>query len=143
MSDLDLPINYEVENNCLSIKREFIVDRLEENLFMQDIHGRELFSETDDKINFINDYLIPLEAAKFVFFDAEKIASWAELSTKEEGSVLNDALGKLLGLDIYENLKEDLQIYSNNLKREGANSNIKELIINAEKTIEINKERIE
>ena len=60
--------------------------------------------------------------------------------TKDEGRVLNDALGKLLGLDIYENLKEDLQVYSNNLKREGANSNIKEQIINAEKTIEINKE---
>lgn len=143
MSDLDLPIDYAVENNCLAIRREFIVDRLEENLYLQDIHGRELLNEADDKIFFINDYLIPLEAAKFVFFDAEKIASWAELSTKEEGSVLNDALGKLLGLDIYENLKEDLQIYSNNLKREGANSNIKEQIINAEKTIELNKDRIE
>ena len=143
MNDLDLPINYEVENNCLAIKREFIVDRLEENLFIHDIHGRELLNEADDKINFINDYLIPLEAAKFVFFDAEKIASWAELSTKDEGCVLNDALGKLLGLDTYENLKEDLQVYSNNLKREGANSNIKEQIINAEKTIELNKDRIE
>ena len=143
ISDLDLPINFIVENNIISIKREYIVDRLEENLFIQDIRGKELFSETDDKINFINDYLIPLEAAKFVFFDAEKIASWAELSTKEEGSVLNDALGKLLGLDIYENLKEDLLTYSNNLRREGANSNIKEQIINAEKTIELNKDRIE
>ena len=34
--------------------------------------------------------------------NAEKIAAMAELSTKEEGSVLNDALGKILGLDIYE-----------------------------------------
>ena len=143
MSDLDLPIDYEVENNCLAIRREFIVNQLEENLFIQNIHGRELFNDDDDKINFINDYLIPLEAAKFVFFDAEKIASWAELSTKDEGSVLNDALGKLLGLDIYENLKEDLQIYSNNLKREGADSSIKEQIINAEKSIELNKDQIE
>jgi len=143
MSDLDLPVHLNVADNCLSIKREFIVDRLEENLFIQDIHGAELFSDSDDKINFINDYLIPLEAAKFVFFDAEKIASWAELSTKEEGSVLNDALGKLLGLDIYENLKEDLLTYSNNLKKEGAISNIKEQIINTEKTIELNKDRIE
>jgi len=143
MSELDLPAHFKVSDNWLSIKREFIVDRLEENLFIQDIHEVELFNDLDDKINFINDYLIPLEAAKFVFFDAEKIASWAELSTKEEGSVLNDALGKLLGLDIYENLKEDLLIYSNNLKKEGANSNIKEQIINTEKTIELNKDRIE
>ena len=143
MNDLDLPVNFKVADNCLSIKRVFIVDRQEENLFIQDTNGMELFSESDDKINFINDYLIPLEAAKFVFFDAEKIASWAELSTKQEGSVLNDALGKLLGLDIYENLKEDLLTYSNNLKKEGANSNIKEQIINTEKTIELNKDRIE
>ena len=143
ISELDLPLIYKVKKNCLAIKREFIVDRLEENLSIHDIHGRELLNEEDDKINFINDYLIPLEAAKFVFFDAEKIASWAELSTKAEGCVLNDALGKLLGLDNYENLKEDLQIYSNDLKREGANSNIKEQIINAETSIELNKERIE
>lgn len=143
ISDLDLPAHFKVADNCLSIRREFIVDRQDENLFIQDIHGEELFSDSDDKINFINDYLIPLEAAKFVFFDAEKIASWAELSTKEEGSVLNDALGKLLGLDIYENLKDDLLTYSNNLKKEGANSNIKEQIINTEKTIELNKDRIE
>jgi DNA sulfur modification protein DndD len=87
--------------------------------------------------------LIPLEAAKFVFFDAEKIASWAELSTKDEGNVLNDALGKLLGLDLYENLKEDISVYSNNLKKEGANTNIKEQIINTERAIELNKGKIE
>src|SRR3989339_55344 len=108
---------------------------MEENLFIRDMDGKDLFFDYEDKINFINDYLIPLEAAKFVFFDAEKIASWAELSTKDEGSVLNDALGKLLGLDIFENLKDDLLTYVNNLKKEGAHTNVKEQIINTEKAI--------
>ena len=143
IKEIDLPDSITGSNNCVLIRREYITERLEENLSIQDINGNDIFTDTDDKINFINDYVIPLEAAKFVFFDAEKIASWAELSTKEEGSVLNDALGKLLGLDIYENLKEDLLTYSNNLKKEGANTNIKEQIINHEKAIELNKDKIE
>ncbi len=143
ITGIDLPDNITESNNCVLIRREYITERLEENLYIQDSSGNEIFTDTEDKINFINDYVIPIEAAKFVFFDAERIASWAELSTKEEGSVLNDALGKLLGLDIYENLKEDLQTYSNNLKKEGANTNIKEQIINHEKAIELNKDKIE
>lgn len=143
LEEIDLPESLGMANNSLFIKREYDIEKMEENIFIQDLQGKDLLTDYEDKINFINDYLIPLEAAKFVFFDAEKIASWAELSTKEEGSVLNDALGKLLGLDIYENLKEDLQTYSNNLKKDGANTNIKEQIINTENAIELNKNKIE
>ena len=143
IKEADIPENSNGTDNCLIVRREYNTVKIEETLSIQDLNGKDLFTEPEDKINFINDYLIPLEAAKFVFFDAEKIASWAELSTKDEGSVLNDALGKLLGLDIYENLKEDIQTYSNNLKKEGANTNIKEQIINTEKAIELNKEKIE
>jgi len=143
IKEIDLPENIRGANNCVIIRREYITEKIEENLYIKNLNGVEIFTDYEDKINFINDYLIPLEAAKFVFFDAEKIASWAELSTKDEGSVLNDALGKLLGLDIYENLKEDLQTYANNLRKEGANINIKEQIINTEKAIELNKDKIE
>jgi len=126
------------------IKREYNTQTLVESIAITNAKNNvEIFEDDADKFNFINDYIIPLEAAKFVFFDAEKIASWAELSTKEEGSVLNDALGKLLGLDIYENLKDDLKQYTNNLKKEGANINIKEQITNTENAIELNKNKIE
>ena len=126
------------------IKREYNTQTMVESLSIINIENNEdIFKDDIDKFNFINDYIIPLEAAKFVFFDAEKIASWAELSTKEEGSVLNDALGKLLGLDIYENLKDDLKQYANNLKKEGANINIKEQITNTENAIELNKNKVE
>jgi DNA sulfur modification protein DndD len=139
--DVDHPANLEVSNRKVVVRRVF--NTFEEELFISNTENKELFSELDDKISFINDYLIPLEAAKFVFFDAEKIASWAELSTKDEGSVLNDALGKLLGLDLYENLKDDLYTYSNSLKKEGAITNVREQIVNTEKAIELNKGRIE
>jgi DNA sulfur modification protein DndD len=141
--EIDYPANLKVSDSRINIKRVFNTSKIEENLSVLNSEGEELFQELEDKISFINDYLIPLEAAKFVFFDAEKIASWAELSTKDEGNVLNDALGKLLGLDLYENLKEDISNYSNNLKKEGANTNIKEQIINAEKAVELNKGKIE
>lgn len=141
--EIDYPANLKVSDNKIIIKRRFNVDKIEEELSILNSQGEELFSEPEDKLSFINDYLIPLEAAKFVFFDAEKIASWAELSTKDEGNVLNDALGKLLGLDLYENLKEDISTYSNNLKKEGANTNTKEQIINTEKAVELNKGKIE
>jgi len=143
IKDVDLPENIKATNNALYIRREYNIEKMEENLYIRDFSGNELLIDNEEKINFINDFLIPLEAAKFVFFDAEKIASWAELSTKEEGNVLNDALGKLLGLDIYENLKEDLQIFSNNIKKDGSNTNIREQIINTEKAIELNKDKIE
>lgn len=143
IDEIDLPENLGVTNNGLSIKREYNINTIEENISIINAQGKEIFLELEDKINFINDYLIPLEAAKFVFFDAEKIASWAELSTKEEGSVLNDAFGKLLGLDIFENLKDDLLTYSNNLKREGASTIIKEKIINLETAKGLNESKIE
>jgi DNA sulfur modification protein DndD len=141
--EIDYPANLKVSDNKIFIRRVFNTDKIEEKVLILNSQGEELFNEPDDKVSFINDYLIPLEAAKFVFFDAEKIASWAELSTKDEGNVLNDALGKLLGLDLYENLKEDISVYSNNLKKEGANTNIKEQIINTERAIELNKGKIE
>ena len=143
IDEVDYPANLKVSDNKIIIQRIFNTLKIEESLLILNSERDELFHDVDDKVSFINDYIIPLEAAKFVFFDAEKIASWAELSTKDEGNVLNDALGKLLGLDLYENLKDDFYIYTNNLKKEGTSSNIKEQIINKEKAVELNKDKIE
>lgn len=141
--EIEYPANLKVKDNRLLIKRVFNTQKIEESFSILNTEGDELFSELDDKVSFINDYLIPLEAAKFVFFDAEKISSWAELSTRDEGNVLNDALGKLLGLDLFENLKDDLNIYINNLNKEGASSNLREQIDNAEQAIKLNNGKIE
>lgn len=141
--EIDYPANLKVNDNRLLIKRVFNAQNIEETLSILNTEREELFHELDDKVSFINDYIIPLEAAKFVFFDAEKISSWAELSTKDEGNVLNDALGKLLGLDLFENLKEDFYTYTNNLKKEGASANLREQIDNTEQAIKLNQGRIE
>ncbi|MEG0124346.1 MAG: DNA sulfur modification protein DndD [Malacoplasma sp.] len=145
VSDLELPPikSSDININCIVIKREFNVLTMKENLYIKDkANGEEIFDDNEDKINFINDYIIPLDAAKFVFFDAEKISALAELSTKDEGSVLNDALGKILGLDIYEDLIQDLDFYSYSLRKEGATKNIQDQIIDREKAIELNQNDI-
>ncbi|WP_299672955.1 DNA sulfur modification protein DndD [uncultured Polaribacter sp.] len=146
ISEIELPeiksISTKIE--AIKIKRQFDVLSMEEKLSITDEEtNKELFDDEVDKINFINDYIIPLDAAKFVFFDAEKISEIANLSIKEEGSFLNDALGKILGLDTYEDLIEDLNDYANNLKKEGASKNIQEQIIDREQAIKIAKNEIE
>ena len=146
ISEIELPElkSISAKIQAIRIKREFDVISMEEKLSITDKEtNKELFDDEIDKITFINDYIIPLDAAKFVFFDAEKISEIANLSIKEEGSFLNDALGKILGLDTYEDLIEDLHDYANNLKKEGASKNIQEQIIDREQAIKIAKNEIE
>jgi DNA sulfur modification protein DndD len=145
ITEIELPEIRTLSSNSESIiiTRTFDVASMNETLSIVDaISNIEIFNDDDDKINFINDYIIPIDAAKFVFFDAEKIGEIANLSIKEEGSFINDALGKILGLDIYEALVEDIEFYINNLKKEGATKNLQEQIINNEKAIEISEEQI-
>jgi DNA sulfur modification protein DndD len=145
VSDIELPELRTLNSNTDSIliKRTFDVASMNETLSIIDFASNlEIFDDESDKINFINDYIIPIDAAKFVFFDAEKIAEIANLSIKDEGSFINDALGKILGLDTYETLIEDIEFYINSLKKEGASKNLQEQIINNEKAIEISEDQI-
>lgn len=145
ISDIELPELRTLNSNTDSIliKRTFDVASMNEALSIIDVASNlEIFDDESDKINFINDYIIPIDAAKFVFFDAEKIAEIANLSIKDEGSFINDALGKILGLDTYETLIEDIEYYINSLKKEGASKNLQEQIINNEKAIEISEDQI-
>ncbi len=146
ITEIELPELRTLSSNSESviINRTFDVASMNETLSIIDtVSGIEIFDEENDKINFINDFIIPIDAAKFVFFDAEKIAEIANLSIKDEGSFINDALGKILGLDTYETLIDDIDFYINNLKKEGATKNLQELIANKENEIRISEIDIE
>jgi len=146
VSEIELPELNKLNSNSESvmITRTFNVSSMNEQLSILDpISNIEIFDDEADKINFINDYIIPIDAAKFVFFDAEKISEIANLSIKEEGSFINDALGKILGLDTYDTLIEDVEFYINNLKKEGATKNLQEQIVDKEKAIELSNIDIE
>jgi DNA sulfur modification protein DndD len=146
VSEIELPELNKLNSNLESVMiiRTFNVTSMNEQLSILDpISNIEIFDDEADKINFINDYIIPIDAAKFVFFDAEKISEIANLSIKEEGSFINDALGKILGLDSYDTLIEDIEFYINNLKKEGAAKNLQEQIVDKEKAVEISNIDIE
>ena len=140
ISEIELPELKKLNSNSerVIITRKFNVSSMSEELMILDADSKmEIFDDEVDKINFINDYIIPIDAAKFVFFDAEKISEIANLSIKEEGSFINDALGKILGLDTYDTLIDDIEFYINSLKKEGATKNLQEQIVDKEKTIEL------
>ena len=146
VSEIELPELSKLNSNsdCVIVTRTFNVANMNETLSISDTNSNmEIFDNEADKINFINDYIIPIDAAKFVFFDAEKISEIANLSIKEEGSFINDALGKILGLDTYDTLIEDLEFYINTLKKEGATKYLQEQIVDKEKAIELSNIDIE
>ena len=145
VSEIELPELNRLNSNSESvmITRTFNVVSMNEQLSIFDpISNIEIFDDEADKINFINDYIIPIDAAKFVFFDAEKISEIANLSIKEEGSFINDALGKILGLDTYDTLIEDIEFYINNLKKESATKNLQEQIIDRENAVKLSENKI-
>lgn len=145
-NDIDLPEKFMQSikpSKCL-IQRSFDLNNMEDSLeiFIPGI-SENIFNDEEDKTNFINDHIIPVEVAKFIFFDAEKISEMADLSVQEEGNIMNDALGKMLGLDLYENLLDDLRTYSDNLKRDSADFIIKDQIASTENAIKVNSITIE
>ena len=146
VEEIELPEISKLSSNAdkVLITRSRNTSTTEEKLSIVDpMSNIEIFDNEEDKFNFINDYIIPIDAAKFVFFDAEKIAEIANLSIKEEGSFINDALGKILGLDNYETLIDDFEFYINTLKKEGATRNLQEQIIDKEKAIDLSNLEIE
>lgn len=79
------------------------------------IDGRknDLFTGSKEEITkeeeiFIRDYILPIEIAKFFFFDAEKIVSFAQINTPEQRRDLSLAYSQVLGIQKYEDLKNEL-----------------------------------
>ena len=79
------------------------------------IDGRknDLFTGTKEEIAkeeeiFIRDYILPIEIAKFFFFDAEKIVSFAQINTPEQRKDLSLAYSQVLGIQKYEDLRSEL-----------------------------------
>ncbi len=76
--------------------------------------------------------LIPPGISQLFFFDGEKIQKLAE---DEEDYLLSESIKSLLGLDLVERLKSDLQIYRDRqLKRQG-NSNVVDALAKAEESV--------
>lgn len=86
------------------------------------IDGREsdLFSDKDEEEMFIRDYILPIEIAKFFFFDAEKIVSFAQVNTPQQRAELSQAYSQVLGIQKYAELKSELEKLQDDYRKESA-----------------------
>ena len=140
ISDIESYQSDSAKSGSVRITRTFDSFTMDEKLSIVDPDSnKEIYHHTEDKVNFINNHIIPIDAAKFIFFDAEKISEIADFNIREEGSFINDALNKILGLDIYDSLANDLEKYINDLKKEGADETVKEQIVNLESEIKFSR----
>lgn len=73
-----------------------------------DGYPSELAKEVGQEI-FIREFIMPIEIAKFFFFDAEKIVSLAEVNTPEQKRNLSRAYSEVLGIKKYEDIKSELE----------------------------------
>lgn len=100
-------------------------------------------STKEERQSFINDYLVPIEIARFVFFDAEKISQIADLTTARQAKLMNQIFGNMLGLNTYQNLLDEIESYIRTLKKESSTDEIKTQIISFENAVKAAKQQIE
>ena len=63
---------------------------------------------------------MPIEIAKFFFFDAEKIVSLAEVNSTQQRQQLSKAYSEVLGIQKYEDLKASLEEKQDDYRRRSA-----------------------
>lgn len=78
-------------------------------------------NKQDGEEIFIRDFILPIEIAKFFFFDAEKIVSLAEISSPEQRRLLSKAYTEVLGIKKYEDLKDQLESIQDEYRKKSAN----------------------
>src|SRR5690554_625139 len=113
----------EVPCKEIKIKRSFniLTSTSEEVEILIDGRVSELSKEVGPEI-FIRDFIMPIEIAKFFFFDAEKIVSLAEVNTPEQKRSLSKAYSEVLGIKKYEDLKAELEGLQIKIRQESASA---------------------
>ena len=106
--------SYNVISNT-SDRVEVLIDgyqnELIEDLTKDNQRGEEIF---------IRDFILPIEIAKFFFFDAEKIVSLAEVNSPTQRKQLSKAYSEVLGIQKYEDLKANLEEKQDDYRRRSA-----------------------
>lgn len=111
--------------NEITIKRTYNLITGEDLEILIDGFENETVRElSDDKVAsgeiFIRDYLLPIEIAKFFFFDAEKIVTLAEVNSIEQRRNLSRAYSEILGIKKYEELKDEFEDIQKRLRANNA-----------------------
>lgn len=99
-----------------SDKVEVLIDGYQNEL-IQDLTTE---GKQDGEEIFIRDFILPIEIAKFFFFDAEKIVSLAEINSPEQRRLLSKAYTEVLGIKKYEDLKDQLENIQDEYRKKSA-----------------------
>ncbi len=115
----------------ISIKRTYHTSTGEDLEILIDGYENETVRElADSKVAsgeiFIREYLLPIEIAKFFFFDAEKIVTLAESNSEEQRRNLSRAYSEILGIKKYELLKDELDDIQKRIRSKNASIDEKE-----------------
>ena len=125
----------------ISIKRTYNTRTATEDLeILIDGFENELIKGLGDEKfrgeeNFIREYLLPIEIAKFFFFDAEKIVSLAEVNTPEQRKKLSRAYSEILGIKKFEDAKTEIEETQLRVRARTANAKEREIINNLDNDI--------
>jgi DNA sulfur modification protein DndD len=106
-----------------------------------DGHSSELAKEVGPEI-FIREFIMPIEIAKFFFFDAEKIVSLAEINTAEQRRNLSRAYSEVLGIKKYEELKGELEQLQLKIRQDSASASEKGQLKQLQAEVETCEEKI-
>lgn len=139
--DVNIP---EVPCKEIVIKRSYNVKTSisEEVEVLIDGYPSELAKEVGQEI-FIREFIMPIEIAKFFFFDAEKIVNLAEVNTTEQRKKLSRAYSEVLGIKKYEDIKVELENLQLKLRQESASAIEKGQLKQLEAELETCESRIE
>ena len=133
----------EVQCKEIVVKRSYNVKTSvnDEVEVLIDGYPSELAKEVGQEI-FIREFIMPIEIAKFFFFDAEKIVSLAEVNTAEQRKNLSLAYSEVLGIKKYEDFKGELEGLQLKLRQESASASEKGTLKQLEAEVETFEERI-
>jgi len=139
-SNVNIP---EVPCKEIIIKRSYnaktsISDEVE---ILIDGYPSELAKDVGPEI-FIREFIMPIEIAKFFFFDAEKIVNLAEVNTAEQRRNLSKAYSEVLGIKKYEDIRKELESLQLKLRQETASASEKGELRKLEAEVEICEEKI-
>ncbi|MFY7666914.1 AAA family ATPase [Flavobacterium sp.] len=141
-NEIKITRSYDIVTST-SDRVEVLVDGFQNEL-IQDLttDGRQ-----DGEEIFIRDFILPIEIAKFFFFDAEKIVALADpRSESDQRRMLSKAYTEVLGIKKYEDLKDQLESIQDEYRKKSAKpqekSELSQIIADIDKT-QIEIEEIE
>lgn len=141
----------EINANSITVKRIFEKDNASADDLLILFDGKtkeEWYSQNkkeriDIEEHFIREHILPLEVAKFFFFDAEKIVAYAQSESTELGKELSDSYAQVLGIQKYVNLKNDLEKIRIEYQKTSATGQERRAYNEIDRTIEDDSSQIE